>query len=161
MAPPRRATTPGGRPARRKAATKAVQILMQSRRSAVAPTVEKVLKSVRPAHLGREQLDNLAVAVAEALSNAAVHGNALRPGLFVAVGIEARPSGETVVEVRDSGSGFDVGGIRDPTDPSSLLLPGGRGIFMMRKLIDEVSFKEAGKVVVLRIRPRRSKTKKP
>jgi anti-sigma regulatory factor (Ser/Thr protein kinase) len=144
---------------KRSVSTKVVQILMPSRRSAVAPTVERVLTSVKPARLTREQLDNLAVAVAEALSNAAVHGNHLRPGLFVVVRIEAHPTGETVVEVRDSGRGFDVERIRDPTDPSHLLLPGGRGIFMMRKLVDEVKFKELGNVVSLKLLAKGRQTK--
>src|SRR6266480_1404419 len=41
-----------------------------------------------------------------------------------------------VVEVSDSGGGFDAGGISDPTLPERQLAPSGRGIFLMRCLVD-------------------------
>jgi anti-sigma regulatory factor (Ser/Thr protein kinase) len=129
---------------------------MPSRRSAVGPTVERILRSVKRVHLSQEQQDNLAVATAEALSNAAVHGNGLRAGLYVSVRIRFTSKGDLVVEVRDSGRGFDRAGVRDPTDPSYLLLPGGRGIFLMRKLVDRVAFNKAGNVVSLRLHVRHS-----
>jgi serine/threonine-protein kinase RsbW len=128
---------------------------MPSRRAAVGPTVEKILRSVRRAHLSEEQRADLAVAVAEALSNAAVHGNALRPGTRVDVRVETKPDGETIVRVRDSGPGFDVRRVSDPTNPSQLLLPRGRGVFIMRKLVDKVEYNDAGNVVSLKFRPRR------
>jgi anti-sigma regulatory factor (Ser/Thr protein kinase) len=127
---------------------------MPSRRSAVAPTVEKILAAVEPAHLSEERRVDLAVAVAEALSNAAVHGNGLRGGVPVGVFVEARSSGLVEVEVRDSGHGFDAGETGDPTDPSHLLLPGGRGIFLMRRLVDVVEYNARGNVVRLKFRPR-------
>ena len=52
---------------------------MPSTRTAVAPMIERVLAAVRDAGLSQDQQDNLAVAVAEALSNAALHGNKLAP----------------------------------------------------------------------------------
>jgi anti-sigma regulatory factor (Ser/Thr protein kinase) len=137
-----------------------VHILMPSRRAAVGPTVEKILKSVKRAHLTQEQRDDLAVAVAEALSNAAVHGNRLRSGTRVDVTVEAKSDGETCVEVRDSGSGFDVRSVRDPTDPSHLLLPGGRGVFIMRRLVDEVEYNKAGNSVSLKMRARGQQRRK-
>jgi len=154
--PPRRKTATA-RPAGRKPPKVTVLILMPSRRSAVGPTVEKVLRSTKRAHLSQEQQDDLAVATAEALSNAAVHGNGLRHGAFVSVRITVRGEGEATVQVRDSGRGFDMGRVRDPTDPSHLLLPGGRGIFMMRRLVDEVVFNERGNVVSLKIHAKKGK----
>jgi anti-sigma regulatory factor (Ser/Thr protein kinase) len=154
MAPARKTLTRLGRKRR----PETVQILMPSRRSAVGPTVERILRTVRRAHLSQEQQDNLAVAAAEALSNAALHGNGLRSGLLVSIRIKVRSNGDTLVQVRDSGTGFDPKGLRDPTDPSYLLLPGGRGIYMMQRLVDEVSFNKAGNIVSLKVKAPRSKT---
>ena len=131
---------------------------MPSRRSAVAPTVEKILAAVEPAGLSEEQRVDLAVAVAEALSNAAVHGNGLRGAVPVAVRVEARPGGRVEIEVRDRGHGFNAHETGDPTDPSHLLLPGGRGIFLMRKLVDDVEYNDRGNVVRLKFRPRSRRT---
>jgi serine/threonine-protein kinase RsbW len=110
-----------------------------------------VLHAVEPGGLTAEQRDNLAVAVAEALSNAAVHGNKLRAGS--SVGVTVTVTAESVaVEVRDEGPGFDAGGVADPTEPGRLLVPGGRGVFLMRRLVDDVRFNERGNTVVLVVR---------
>jgi anti-sigma regulatory factor (Ser/Thr protein kinase) len=121
-----------------------LRLQMASRRSAVAPTVDRILAAVKAAGLSRDQLHNLAVAAAEALSNAAVHGNALRPQSRVRIAILVVPHKRAEVEVKDSGQGFDFGGLSDPTDPSRILVPGG-----MRRLVDRVEFSDAGSRVRL------------
>ena len=49
--------------------------------------------------------------------------------------------GKLTVFVRDCGSGFDLERIEDPLSPESLMKPCGRGIFLMRALMDEVEYK--------------------
>lgn len=127
---------------------------MPSRRDAVAPSVERVLSAARPAGLSTEQRDNLAVAVAEALSNAAVHGNQLHPRRSVRVTVLVTPRDCVVVEVTDFGSGFDSSQVGDPTHPARVLMPGGRGIFLMRQLVDRVEYNEAGNRVRLTVERR-------
>src|SRR5687768_15186596 len=68
-----------------------VRFRMASRREAVAPTVERILAAVPPALLTAEQQADLAVAVAEALPNAAVHGNGLGPPKPVRVLVAVEP----------------------------------------------------------------------
>ena len=51
--------------------------------------------------------------------------------------------------IRDEGAGFDFSSLPDPTAPENLEEPGGRGIFLMRHLSDEVRFTEEGSVVEL------------
>lgn len=126
-----------------------VRFRMESRRSAVAPAVDRVLEAVKPADLSDDQVHDLAVAVAEALSNAAVHGNALRPDARVRILVEVTPKKGAVIEVKDAGRGFDFGGLSDPTDPSRILIPGGRGVFLMRRLVDQVEFGDSGSRVRL------------
>jgi serine/threonine-protein kinase RsbW len=128
---------------------------MPSRRDAVAPTVERILRAAVGAGLNAEQRANLAVASAEALSNAAVHGNRLEPSRPVRVMVVVRRYMCAVVEVSDSGPGFDVGGLTDPTDPGRLLSPGGRGVFLMRRLVDGVEYNQQGNRVRLTVRRQR------
>ena len=52
--------------------------------------------------------------------------------------------------VRDEGRGFDPGVLPDPTDRNNLLLSHGRGIYLIRTVMDEVSFEEHGSVVCMR-----------
>ena len=70
--------------------------------------------------------DNLAVAVAEALSYAAVHGHRLRPDASVRVAVAVTPGARAAIEVADSGPGFDSGGVSDPTGPEGLMATRGR-----------------------------------
>jgi len=128
---------------------------MASRRSAIAPTVERILKATTRARLDDDQRDDFAVALAEALSNAAVHGNRLRHGSLVLVSVETLPGREAAVEICDSGSGFDRSSLGDPTDPARLLATGGRGVFLMRRLVDHLEYNEAGNRVRLVMETRR------
>jgi serine/threonine-protein kinase RsbW len=56
------------------------------------------------------------------------------------------------IEVADEGDGFDATRVSDPTEPERLLTPGGRGVFLMRRLVDEVHYNERGNVVRLVVR---------
>jgi anti-sigma regulatory factor (Ser/Thr protein kinase) len=60
--------------------------------------------------------------------------------------------GEVLITVRYEGEGFDSRAVPDPTDHQSLLLSHGRGLHLMRALMDEVSFEESGTVVRMRKR---------
>lgn len=141
------------RPARRHVpqpqAPKLIRFTMPSARSAIAPAVDRVLAAAGGAGLSADRLHDLAVAVSEALSNAAVHGNRLQPGRDVAVAVEVMDGRGVAVEVQDSGSGFDVTKLADPTDPSRVLIPGGRGVWMMRRLVDRLEYNPAGNRVRL------------
>jgi len=131
------------------AGVRTLRFRMESRRSAVAPAVDRILEAVKGAGLSDDQFHDLAVALAEALSNAAVHGNALRPDAPVQVVVKVTPRKRAVIEVKDAGRGFDHGSLSDPTDPSRILIPGGRGVFLMRRLCDQIEFSDSGSRVRL------------
>lgn len=120
----------------------------------MARSVDRILEAVEPAGLNHDQRENLAVALAEALSNAAVHGNRLHPETAVRVTVTVVPGRRAVVEVADSGDGFDSSRLGDPTDPARILSPGGRGVYLMRQLVDCVEYNQAGNEVRLTIERR-------
>jgi serine/threonine-protein kinase RsbW len=117
---------------------------MPSRRNAIAPAVERILAVADRAGLAQEQRENLAVALAEALSNAAVHGNRLRERSLVSIGLELELGRSITVEVRDSGNGFDLSRLPDPSSPEHLLDTHGRGVFLMRRLVDRLEYNLKG-----------------
>jgi serine/threonine-protein kinase RsbW len=128
-----------------------VRFTIPSRREEVGPAVERIIDAVAPAALHQDQIDSLAVAVAEALSHAVVHGNQMHPARSVQVAVTVVPRASARVEVTDSGAGFDAAALADPTHPSRLLLPGGRGIYLMQRLVDRVDFNRAGNRVRLTV----------
>jgi serine/threonine-protein kinase RsbW len=94
---------------------------------------------------------NLRVGLAEALANAMLYGNARDPSKRVKVEVAFQDSAITA-RVTDEGTGFDPLSVPDPTCPANLLKANGRGIFLMRKLLDEVHFNDRGNSVTLVLR---------
>jgi serine/threonine-protein kinase RsbW len=96
--------------------------------------------------------DAIEIAMHEALANAVVHGNHQNPAKQVLVSCRCSMDGEVVITVRDEGEGFDSDVLPDPTKPERRLLTHGRGLHIMKTLMDEVSFEENGTVVRMRKR---------
>jgi serine/threonine-protein kinase RsbW len=101
--------------------------------------VEKVQRECALMHYGARQLMlNLAVALTEALSNAILRGNNDDPAKHVHITARVDPA-RLVVEVQDEGTGFDIEECTlDPTTPDNVDREDGRGLFLMRKLMDRV-----------------------
>ncbi len=94
---------------------------------------------------------NLRVGLSEALANAMLYGNGADPSKRVKV--EVAFQGSTITaRVTDEGRGFNPCRLRDPTCPANILKPEGRGIFLMRQLLDEVYFNDRGNSVTLVLR---------
>lgn len=96
---------------------------------------------------------NVRVALAEAISNAILRGNAQADGAHVRV--KATVTDDRIVfDIVDDGPGFDLDAERpDPTRPENLLMEDGRGLFLMHRLMDHVEqFRKDGNVVRLTLR---------
>lgn len=94
------------------------------------------------------------LALREAVANAIKHGNGQDPSKRVDVAVELGESALSL-SVADEGRGFDPDGVRDPLAPENRFRADGRGIFYMRKFMDEVSYSFSpggGTVVTLRKR---------
>ncbi|MBC6608254.1 ATP-binding protein [Hymenobacter sp. BT188] len=91
---------------------------------------------------------NIMVAVTEAVNNAIRHGNKFDKDKNVYLSLHVA-SDRIKFEVEDQGDGFDYTNLIDPTAPENLENPGGRGIFLIRHLADEVEFQKEGRNVQL------------
>jgi serine/threonine-protein kinase RsbW len=117
----------------------------------IGPIVEQVVERCAALRFSRRHLAlNVPVALTEALSNAILRGNLDD----VAKSVRVRADVNTfrlVLEVRDEGAGFDLERCtEDPTTPANLLREDGRGLFLMRRLMDRVErFNDGGNVVRL------------
>ena len=99
----------------------------------------------------RRLLLNFRVGLTEALSNAMLYGNQEDPEKVVRVELWVE-AGDLRIQVTDQGAGFDPARIEDPRTPKNLNKVGGRGIFIMRELMDEVHFNAAGNSITLVLR---------
>lgn len=91
---------------------------------------------------------NIMIAVIESVNNAIIHGN--RTDKDKTVQLSAHLHDEQIVFiVSDEGNGFDHQSLPDPTAPENIEKVGGRGIFLIKNLADEVSFKSEGRTLEL------------
>lgn len=82
---------------------------------------------------------NLMVAASEAINNAVMHGNKNDAAKRVFVEIIYKDRNITL-EIQDEGGGFNPDNLPDPLLPENLLKPSGRGIHIMKSLMDSVKF---------------------
>jgi serine/threonine-protein kinase RsbW len=94
---------------------------------------------------------NLRTALAEALANAIRYGNRYDRTKLVRVEIDCGRDAVRIV-VADDGTGFDPSEVPDPTTPENLVREDGRGLFVLRHLVDQVEFNQQGNSVCLVLR---------
>ena len=109
----------------------------------VGEVVDKVVALTYQLHgeTGKEQ--EIALALTEALANAVKHGSKNDPSLKVQCQVIAEGAALTII-VRDSGPGFDPSSVANPLELAGLTADHGRGLHMIRQLMDEVRFERNG-----------------
>ena len=101
--------------------------------------LERLNESV---HLGAEKYNKLLVAVTEAVNNGMIHGNKRDPKKKVRLHCEVH-DGVLTVCVFDEGPGVDPDSLPDPLAEENLLRENGRGVFLMRSLMDKVKYDQS------------------
>jgi serine/threonine-protein kinase RsbW len=118
----------------------------------VEEAVDLVARHLEASFIDRHLIRfNLRVALTEALANAIYYGNVQDETKGVAIRVLF---GRHAVhlEVTDEGGGFDYRFPPDPTLPETRLLPTGRGLFLIRNLVDEVRFNSTGNSICMILR---------
>ncbi len=102
--------------------------------------VESLIEEVgKAADFVEEQTIDLAIAVTEAVNNAIIHGNDMDETKNVYLKFEIKKD-KIVITVQDEGGGFVPENVNNPLDPENLMKDSGRGIFILKSLMDEVDF---------------------
>ena len=118
--------------------------------AAISPVVAWVMRLVGELENTKGKEFEIEMALREALANAILHGCKADPAKKVEISVTGdREQGITIV-VRDPGSGFDPASVPSPADDSNLLSDHGRGIFLITKLMDEVTHERNGTVIRMR-----------
>jgi serine/threonine-protein kinase RsbW len=111
--------------------------------------VEKLVDEVSTAcSMSSEVYGNVLIATMEAANNAILHGNKLDAKKDVSI-LFKWSTAELELVVTDQGPGFNHKSVPDPTAPGNIEKVNGRGVFLMEKLSDDISFMENGRKVSL------------
>jgi serine/threonine-protein kinase RsbW len=86
-------------------------------------------------------LDRIMISVTEIVNNGILHGNGCDPSKLVHVYCYCYQDRVEFI-IRDEGDGFTPDELPDPLDENNLLKEGGRGVLIVRSMMDEVSFKK-------------------
>jgi len=123
---------------------------LPSTKAAINDAVQEVMQVIGDVACPEDDRANLEIALREALANAVIHGNKNAADKRVLLRCYAETGGGGVlIAVRDQGDGFDPEGVPDPRSAERIFLAHGRGIFLMRELMDHVEHRKGGREVVL------------
>ncbi len=118
----------------------------------VLTELEKVdcltVECAKVAGMSKDQTMMVAIAVIEAVTNAIVHGNEFAEEKSVTLKFDCEP-GLVKVTVHDEGDGFDLACVWDPTSEEHQLECSGRGIYIMREVMDTVDFDMSDGITVV------------
>jgi serine/threonine-protein kinase RsbW len=116
--------------------------------------IEEFLRQVsKKMHIDDGMMYRLLVSCTEAVNNAIIHGNNSDPEKKVIIRCIVEKKALSI-RVIDEGTGFDSESLQDPRDEKNLMKENGRGVFLMRSLMDTVKFKrlKSGSVVEMKVK---------
>ena len=91
----------------------------------------------------------LMLSVSEAATNAIVHGNKLNPSKKLTIDAEANTH-TLAFTIKDEGDGFNPDNIPNPLEEEHLLIPSGRGVFLIKEYADELEYQDEGRTIVIK-----------
>jgi serine/threonine-protein kinase RsbW len=111
----------------------------------ISPFVDQLMHFI--SRFRRADKFEIELASREAIANAIVHGNQEDPYKRVYVRCRCTADGGVSITVQDEGDGFESDTVPDPTALENLFRGSGRGIYLIKTLMDEVRFEQRGTVV--------------
>ena len=120
-----------------------------STRQGLNQAVESVMGMARRCGCAGDYEADLEIAVREALANAMIHGNAFQDSKRIFLRCYGAPTDALLILVRDEGNGFDPDEVPDPRTADRMQLQHGRGLLLMRTLMDYVEFRRQGRELSL------------
>ena len=116
--------------------------------SQVQKVSRQVLSFLEPLALNEALVFDIRLCLEEALVNAIKYGNRQRKEL--PVHLEVAYDDEKVrIRVEDQGSGFPSAALPDCTEAENKLKNHGRGVYLMRQLMDEVHYNKIGNSLLM------------
>jgi len=112
---------------------------------ALDEVIETLMILAREMKCDSRRLDEVELALREALANAVIHGNRQDEDKNVVVRCFCQPDRGMLLIVEDEGMGFNPAKVPNPTNAECLLETHGRGLFLMKRLMDHVRISRRGR----------------
>jgi serine/threonine-protein kinase RsbW len=130
-----------------------IEAWMPSEIKAISPLVNRLMRLIEGSRCVVGEEPAVKLALWEALHNAVVHGNRMHPHKLIQVYCHCDLAKGISLVVKDQGQGFDPNAVPDPTAVDNLEGAHGRGLWLMKSVMDEVSFERGGTEVYMRKAP--------
>lgn len=131
-----------------------LDITLRGDLNAIVPVVERIMAVVREMGCAAGREFEIELVLSEALSNAIKHGIAGDPAKEIQCCVACDHDRGMLIIVRDPGPGFDPASIPNPVVGQNIYSTGGRGIYLINRLADEVRFEKGGTEIRVRMNPR-------
>lgn len=121
---------------------------LQSNPNSISHIEPYVNQIVSDFGINDEIYGNILISLTEAVNNAIIHGNKEDLSKKVVIKlVDNNPQNQIAFQISDDGPGFDFEELPDPTAPENILKLGGRGVFLMQQLSDNIKFMDNGSTV--------------
>jgi serine/threonine-protein kinase RsbW len=125
-----------------KGSTKIPKLIIPSSQKHLKKAVEFIEAMAQKIGFDEDATADIAISVSEAVNNAILHGN--KKDEKKKVTILADPGEKQItIRIRDEGAAFCLDDVCNPLAPENLMKCNGRGILILRTLMDEVTFNSA------------------
>jgi serine/threonine-protein kinase RsbW len=124
--------------------TNSFEVRLPGEVRAISAAADSISDKLRQLPIPEEKQMEIILAVQEALANAVVHGCKNDPAKEVCCRLEQYANGHILIAVRDSGPGYSPQHVPDPMQADHIYEDHGRGIYIIRQLMDKVSFEHNG-----------------
>ena len=133
---------------RNKAGKSRLSVKVPSETRYIKKVSEKILSSLSAYRLSEAKIFDIRLCVEEAVRNSVVHGNHANKRLAVIASwwVDAD---RVHIEVEDEGAGFDHRKVADPTSGEHIMKNSGRGVYLIKKLMDKVVYNDKGNIVTM------------
>ncbi len=120
---------------------------------AVSQVVDKIMGVITEMGCAAGREFEITTALYEALANAIEHGAAHDPSKQIQCCVACDHDRGMLIVVRDPGPGFDPTSLPSPIVGQNIFSTGGRGIYLINQLMDEVRFEKGGTEIQMRLKP--------
>jgi serine/threonine-protein kinase RsbW len=121
--------------------------------SAASPVIQGIMTVINEMGCAAGREFEIELALNEALANAIKHGSANDPSKQIQCCVACDHARGMLIIIRDPGPGFDPASIPNPIVGQNLFATGGRGIYLINQLMDEVRFEKGGTEIHMRMDP--------